>query len=69
MKKIKITIIRKGEESEIFEWNSVPRKGEVVELGDCNQNSQHVVTNVVHYFRRGVDSKYAEIGLEVEPRK
>jgi hypothetical protein len=65
MRKFKIAVIKKGEDSEIFEWSCVPRIGEVIETGSLNYRSQYIVTNVVHYFRRGMDSEYAEIGLEV----
>ncbi|HEX3856676.1 MAG TPA: hypothetical protein VHY30_05190 [Verrucomicrobiae bacterium] len=69
MKKFRITIINKGEASEIYEWNSIPRKGEIIETGRLNYRSKYEVTNVVHYFGHGMDSEYAEIGLEVAERK
>jgi hypothetical protein len=69
MEHFKITLIKiEGKTSEetgnYVAWKTVPRKGEVIELVD----GQFVVTNVIHTFRRGMDSS-GEISLELEPRR
>ncbi|MGA3285739.1 MAG: hypothetical protein ABSD57_14940 [Verrucomicrobiota bacterium] len=54
------------DESEVFEWKTIPRIGEIVRLGDAQQPFRFSVKNVVHYFRRGMNSDEGEICLEVE---
>jgi len=70
MQTFKITTFIKGVESdEAFEWKTIPRKGECVELGDAHMQFPYEVKSVVHRFWRPADSKYGEITLELEPRK
>jgi hypothetical protein len=69
MNKFKIAIIRKNLEDVVVEWNTVPRIGEVIETGDSQHHFSYVITNVIHYVRRGIGSDDGEIGLEVTERK
>jgi hypothetical protein len=67
MQTFKIKVLGKDEDSKVYHWKTVPRIGEVVETGDCSHPFPHVVTKVIHYFRRDGDPKESEIGLVTDP--
>ena len=60
---MKISLQINNEEISATEWSCVPRVDECVESVD---GRRYRVTEVVHMFRRGVDSPDAEIVLCVE---
>jgi hypothetical protein len=67
MPPFKITLIKVEdktytESGNYVAWKTVPRKGEIVDIAE----GQFVVLNVIHNFRRGMDSGNGEISIELE---
>jgi len=66
MPKFKIVICEKDKESRIYEWMTVPRKGESVVLAGDRECE---VTNALHLLWKGIGNSKGEIMLEVIEKK
>jgi hypothetical protein len=65
-----ISVVIDNKESEAFEWKTVPRVGESVELGDDLGFAQvYEVIDVAHMFRRGMEALEGEICLFLKAKE